>query len=200
VNRRLALPVLAVTATALVLTGCTAKHRGSAAPAPTATGDSSSSAPSTGAAPRVPSPLKTSKIEANACDTLSSTDRGDLKLDGGAPRQGPAGPSCTYLEAADPGNQIDVTTVTANKNGLSDVYDTKANDEYFGETQIGGYPAVFAAVKDYRHDGQCGLWIGVTDQLAVQIMVQYGHGPGVQDPCGVATKFGEAVVSTLKVG
>lgn len=196
-NRRLALSVLAVTATALVLTGCAAKKRGSAAPAPT---DTSASAPSTGAAPRVPSPLNTAKIEANACDALSSTDRSDLKLDGGAPRQGPAGPSCTYLESADPSNQIDVTTVTENKNGLSDVYDTKANDEYFGESQIGGYPAVFAAVKDYRNDGQCGLWIGVTDQLAVQIMVQYGHGPGVQDPCSVASKFGEAMVSTLKVG
>ncbi len=196
-NRRLVLPLLAVTAAALVLTGCTGKRNGSASPAPSS---DASSAPSTGAAPRVPSPLDTSKIESDACAMISSSGRSDLKLGDGAPRQGPAGPSCTFQEAADPSNQIDATTVTANKNGLSDVYDTKANDEYFGETQVGDYPAVFAAVKDYRTDGQCGLWIGVTDQLAVQIMVQYGHGPGVGDPCSVATKFGEAVVSTLKVG
>ena len=191
-NRRIVAGLLAVTA--LALTGCGAKKHGTAAPAPSDT----SAALSTGSAPRVPSPLKTDSILADACATISSSGQTDLGLGEGRPRTGSGGPSCTYQEAADPSNQIDVTTVTANKNGLSDVYDTKDNDEYFGESQIGGYPAVFAAVKDYRHDGQCGLWVGVTDELAVQIMIQYGHGPGVQDPCSVATKYGEAMISTLK--
>ena len=33
-------------------------------------------------------------------------------------------------------NQIEISPVLANKNGLSDVYDTKANNEYFEPTEV----------------------------------------------------------------
>ncbi|MGW3964282.1 DUF3558 domain-containing protein [Amycolatopsis sp. NPDC005003] len=197
-NRRLiAVPALACAV--LALAGCGAKTRGTANPAPS-TAVSSSEAAGGGSAPKVPSPLNTASITSDACATLSASARSSLSLGQGEPRSTGNGPSCTFQETADPGNQIDVTTVTANKNGLSDVYDTKANDAYWEETQIGGYPAVYAAALDSRNKGKCGLFVGVTDELSVNILVQYDHGAGASDPCPVAQKFGEAMVQTLKEG
>jgi hypothetical protein len=197
VNRRLlAVPALAFAV--LAVAGCSGKTGGTANPAPTA--ESSASASGGGSAPRVPSPLNTASITSDACTTLSSSARSTLGLGDGSPRSTANGPSCTFQEAADPGNQIDVTTVTANKNGLSDVYDTKANDAYFDETQVSGYPAVYAAALDDRKDGKCGLFVGVTDELAVNVLVQYDNGAEAADPCAVAQKFGEAMIQTLKEG
>ncbi|MFB9684730.1 DUF3558 domain-containing protein [Amycolatopsis plumensis] len=196
-NRRLiAVPALAVAA--LALTGCAGKTRGTANPAPSTAESGSETTRSTAdTAPRVPSPLNTASITSDACTTLTASARSDLGLGEGQPRTTGNGPSCTFQEAADPGNQIDVTTVTANKNGLQDVYDTRANDAYFGETQAYGYPGVYAGPVDARNNGKCGLFVAVTDQLTVNILVQYDHGPGVSDPCSVAMKFGESMIRSL---
>jgi hypothetical protein len=200
VNRRLlAVPVVAFAV--LAVAGCSSRTGGTANPAPTAEpSGSETSRSAAGSAPRVPSPLNAANITSDACTTIDATGRAKLSLGDGTPRTTANGPSCTFQEAADPGNQLDVTTVTANKNGLQDVYDTKANDAYFEETQVNGYPAVYAAAADDRKDGKCGVFIGVTDQLAVNILVQYDNGAGAADPCSVAQKFGEAMVQTLMGG
>ncbi|MEA5359779.1 DUF3558 domain-containing protein [Amycolatopsis sp., V23-08] len=200
-NRRLlAVPALAFAV--LAVAGCSSKTGGTANPAPSAepSGSDSASQPAAGSAPRVPSPLNAGNITSDACTTLNAAGRSALSLGDGTPRSTGNGPSCTFQEAADPGNQIDVTTVTANKNGLQDVYDTKANDAYFDETQVSGYPAVYAAAADDRKDGKCGLFVAVTDQLTVNILVQYDNGAGAADPCPVAQKFGESMVQTLMGG
>lgn len=196
-RRRTAVPALAFAV--LALAGCAGQTRGTANPAPSTAG-SSSEVTGGGSAPKVPSPLNAASITSDACATLSSSARSSLGLGDGSPRTTGNGPSCTFQEAADPGNQIDVTTVTANKNGLSDVYDTKANDAYWEETQVSGYPAVYAAAVDGRKSGKCGLFVGVTDELAVNILVQDDHGTGAADPCAVAQKFGESMVQTLTGG
>jgi hypothetical protein len=200
VNRRLlAVPALAFAV--LAVAGCSSRTGGTANPAPSAEpSGSDTSQPAGGSAPRVPSPLNSTSITSDACATLNAAGRSTLSLGDGTPRSTANGPSCTFQEAADPGNQIDVTTVTANKHGLQDVYDTKANDAYFDETQVSGYPAVYAAAADDRKDGKCGLFVGVTDELSVNILVQYDNGAGASDPCPVAQKFGESMVQTLMGG
>ncbi|MCR6489508.1 DUF3558 domain-containing protein [Amycolatopsis sp. OK19-0408] len=199
-NRRLlAVPALAFAV--LALAGCAGKTRGTPNPEPTAdSGSSETSRSAADSAPRVPEPLNTANITSDACNTINGDGRSSLGLGDGSSRSTSNGPSCTFQEAADPGNQIDVTTVTANKNGLQDVYDTKGNDAYFEETQAGGYPVVYAAALDDRKNGKCGLFVAVTDELTVNILVQYDHGAGAADPCSVAQKFGEAMISTLKEG
>ncbi|WP_086838961.1 DUF3558 domain-containing protein [Amycolatopsis kentuckyensis] len=196
-NRRL-LAVPAVACAVLALAGCGGKTRGTANPAPSTAESGSETTRSTAdTAPRVPSPLNTASITSDACATMNASARSSLGLGEGQPRTTGNGPSCTFQESADPGNQIDVTTVTANKNGLQDVYDTKANDAYFGETQAYGYPGVYAAAVDDRKNGKCGLFVAVTDQLTVNILVQYDNGAGAADPCSVAMKFGESMIRTL---
>ncbi|WP_103353878.1 DUF3558 domain-containing protein [Amycolatopsis sp. CA-128772] len=196
-NRRLiAVPALAFAV--LALTGCAGKTRGTANPAPsTAESAGETTRATADTAPRVPRPLNTASITSDACATIDASARSSLGLGEGEPRSTGNGPSCTFQESADPGNQIDVTTVTANKNGLQDVYDTKANDAYWGESQAYGYPSVFAAAVDDRKNGKCGLFVGVTDQLAVNVLVQYDNGAGASDPCSVAQKFGDAMIHTL---
>ncbi|UOX87288.1 DUF3558 domain-containing protein [Amycolatopsis sp. FBCC-B4732] len=195
-NRRL-LAVPALACAVLAVAGCGGKTRGTANAAPSTAESSSETRSVADTAPRVPSPLNTGSITSDACATQSASTRSELGLGEGEPRTTGNGPSCTFTEAADPGNQIDVTTVTANKNGLQDVYDTKANDAYWGETQAAGYPAVYAAAVDDRKSGKCGLFVAVTDELAVNILVQYDNGAGASDPCSVAQKFGEAMIHTL---
>lgn len=200
-NRRL-LAAGALVFAGLAVAGCSGKTRGTANPAATTEAGSSETTSRSAAdsAPRVPEPLNTANITSDACNTINAAGRATLSLGDGTPRSTGNGPSCTFQEAADPGNQIDVTTVTANKNGLQDVYDTKGNDAYFGESQAYGYPAVYAAALDDRKNGKCGLFVGVTNELAVNILVQYDHGAGAADPCSVAGKFGEAMVQTLMGG
>ncbi|WP_410634692.1 DUF3558 domain-containing protein [Amycolatopsis sp. cmx-4-83] len=195
-NRRL-LAVPALACAVLAVAGCGGKTRGTANAAPSTAESSSETRSVADTAPRVPSPLNAGSITSDACATQSASTRSELGLGEGEPRTTGNGPSCTFTETADTGNQIDVTTVTANKNGLQDVYDTKANDAYWGETQAAGYPAVYAAAVDDRKSGKCGLFVAVTDELAVNILVQYDDGAGASDPCSVAQKFGEAMIHTL---
>jgi ABC-type Fe3+-hydroxamate transport system substrate-binding protein len=189
--------VLLLAAGAL-MAGCSGTKSGTATTA-------SSSAPaessgSSGSAPKVASPLNTASIESNACSALSAAKRSELGLGEGEQRTTSVGPGCSVFAADDRLNQIEISPVLANKNGLSDVYDTRANNEYFEPTEISGYPAVYAASLDARKSGKCGLFVGVTDRLAVNILVQYDNGPGASEPCPVAQKVGEAMIETLKEG
>lgn len=189
--------VLLIAAGALVA-GCSGTTSGTASTAPSSAPAESSG--SSGSAPKVASPLNTSAIESNACSALSAAKRTELGLGEGEQRTTSVGPGCSLFAADDRLNQIEISPVLANKNGLSDVYDTKANNEYFEPTEISGYPAVYAASLDARKSGKCGLFVGVTDQLAVNILVQYDNGPGASEPCPVAQKVGEAMIETLKEG
>ncbi|RSN14879.1 DUF3558 domain-containing protein [Amycolatopsis roodepoortensis] len=194
--------VLLLAAGALVA-GCSGTKNGTASSEPsytTGAGASSASSDSSGSAPKVANPLKTSSIENDACSALSAAKRTELGLGEGEQRTTSVGPGCSIFAADDRLNQIEISPVLANKNGLSDVYDTKANNEYFEPTEVAGYPAVYAASLDARNKGKCGLFVGVTDQLAVNILVQYDNGPGASDPCPVALKVGEAMIETLKEG
>ncbi|OOC05418.1 DUF3558 domain-containing protein [Amycolatopsis azurea] len=194
--------VLLVAAGALVA-GCSGTKNGTATSEPsytTGAGSPSASSGSSGSAPKVSNPLKTSSIESDACAALSAAKRAELGLGEGERGTTSAGTGCSLFAADERLNQIDISPVLANKNGLSDVYDTKANNEYFEPTEVGGYPAVYAASLDHRKNGKCGLFVGVTDQLSVNILVQYDRGPGASDPCPVALKVGEAMIQTLKEG
>ncbi|MFE6610083.1 DUF3558 domain-containing protein [Amycolatopsis sp. NPDC057786] len=194
--------VLLLAAGALVA-GCSGTKSGTASSEPsftTGAGSPSASSGSSGSAPKVSNPLKTSSIESDACSALSAAKRSELGLGEGERGTTSVGQGCTLFAADDKLNQIDISPVLANKNGLSDVYDTKANNEYFEPTEVAGYPAVYAASLDARNKGKCGLFVGVTDQLAVNILVQYDNGPGASDPCPVALKVGEAMIETLKEG
>ncbi|TNC27238.1 DUF3558 domain-containing protein [Amycolatopsis alkalitolerans] len=168
---------------------------------PATSGAAASSSSAEQLAPRVPSPLPTDALVTNPCTGALSVDQ--VYKQGlnspGTPRQNQqTGPSCTWKSAAYDVNSVSITAVTPNKNGLSDIYANKPKDKYFEPTTIAGYPAVYADVQDGRSDGECSLWVGVTDQLAVYVLTQLGAGPNKSNPCPVAERVATAMVQHLQ--
>ncbi len=191
--------VVLLLAAGALIAGCSGTKGGTASTAPTsAPAESSGSSP--GAAPRVSNPLNTASIDGDACSALSASARSELGLGEGEKRTTSMGPGCSLFADAERLNQIEISPVLAATDGLDSVYAKKAEDAYFEPTEVSGYPAVYAEAIDGRPNGKCGLFIGVTDQRAVYILVQYDNGPGASDPCPVALKVGEAMIQTLKEG
>lgn len=188
----------AALAAAGVLSACSSGTNTGSIPPATSGSSAPTSGGATGLAPRVPSPLPTDGLVSNTCSSLSPDQVTQIGLTGtGSQRQGQAGPSCMWHSATSSLNSVTITAVTFAKNGLSDVYGNQANDKYFEPATIGGYPAVYAGTLD-RSGGDCSLWVGVTDQLAVTVMAQIGNGPNKSNPCPVAERVATAMVQHLQ--
>ena len=207
-NRRLVLPGLALAA--LALAGCSTTTGGTANPAATSgTPDSASSSADGGGgdgAPKVSSPLDPAKLKSDPCSVLSASQRSTLGLEDGTPRSSSAGASCAWIYTGDEtrSSRIDIAA-DPNTDGLAGIYDLYAKGgkdqyEYWEPADVSGYPAVYAATKDFRAQGQCKLLVGVTDTQAVQVFTQIGNGPGATQPCPYAEKAAEAMIQTLKEG
>ncbi|TQJ03810.1 DUF3558 domain-containing protein [Amycolatopsis cihanbeyliensis] len=168
----------------------------------TSTG-SAQSAPSgkQGAAPRVPNPLPVDGILADPCNALSAAQLSRIGLDApGTKRETRTGSECVWKSAAFQDNSVSISPMTANDNGLDGIYANEPEDEYFEPTTIGGYPAVYANVIDSRSNGDCVLWVGVTDELAVSVITQIARGPNETDPCPVNERVGTAMIEQLGRG
>jgi hypothetical protein len=206
VNRRLVLPGLAFAA--LALAGCTSTTGGTPNPAASGTSDSATSTDGGGGdgAPKVSSPLDPAKLKSDPCSVLSASQRSTLGLEDGTPRTGEAGATCAWIYTADEtrSSRIDIAA-DPNTDGLAGIYALYAKGgkdqyEYWEPADVSGYPAVYAATKDFRAQGQCKLLVGVTDTQAVQVFTQIGNGPGATQPCPYAEKAAEAMIQTLKEG
>ncbi|MDT7724679.1 MAG: hypothetical protein QOI21_1255 [Actinomycetota bacterium] len=200
----------AVLAAGVLLAGCGGVKPGDAgnigpmssppSPFQPSTSDSGATG-STGSAPKVSDPLNPAPILADACAALSPAQLSSFGLETtGRSRTIESGPTCAWDYADGSTNTINISPIEANKNGLSDLYDQKAEKAYFEETTIAGYPAVYTDITDDRNRGRCSLQVGVTDQLTVYIFTQLDDGPDTSSPCPVADKIGAAMVQTLKAG
>lgn len=183
--------------------GSAGNPTGSSEPTSTASQAQSQTAAGTqtGKAPRVSSPLQTDGLVANACSALSPSQMTDLGIaPPGKPSNDSAGPSCQWSGAASPSNAAFAFALTANKNGLDDIY--AGNDQkkyaYFEPVQVDGYPGVYAETADNRPNGNCSLLIGATDQLVIGTSVQLGSGPNKAHPCDSANKIATAMIQHLK--
>ncbi|WP_406639786.1 DUF3558 domain-containing protein [Amycolatopsis sp. WGS_07] len=159
----------------------------------------SSSATGGGSGPKVPAALPTQDLlGGNPCKVLTDAETTDFGL--AVPGETLTGdlPGCQWRSADEGRNSIGLRVVPQNKGGISDIYDQKAGQAYFEPVSIDGYPGVFTSKADLRPSGNCQLWLGVTDQLSVTITPAIGAGPNKKNPCGLAQKFGNAVVKHLK--
>lgn len=100
---------------------------------------------------------------------------------------------------ADGATSISVSYPTENRNGLSNVYALNEVEEYayFEPTDVNGYPAVYAGSADLRDQGDCGLNVGLRNDMAMGIGIQSRPGNNV---CGAAKNVAEAVIQTIKQG
>jgi len=154
----------------------------------------------TGQAPRVPAALPVQGILADPCTALASTQAGTIGLLVKGTPANLAAPACSWTSATSTSNEVFISPVPENKNGLSDTYTISANQKYkvFQPTTVDGYPGAYADPQDDRPNGTCTLWVGVTDQLAVMVEAQIGTGVNKSNPCPVAAKVGAAMIEHLK--
>ncbi|QWF80536.1 DUF3558 domain-containing protein [Amycolatopsis sp. CA-230715] len=190
---------VAVVAAAAVLGACggnggTGAQPGGQSPAPV----SSPGPAKPTAAPPVPSPLKADGIVAQPCTALSSAQTQQIGMVDPQSNPTSTGPGCVWRSASDDLNKVTIAPMTANKGGLDDIYANKG--AYFEPKTVNGYPAVLSGAVEDRSEGNCNLWIGVTDQLAVAVQAQIARGANKANPCPVAEKVGAAMIDNLKGG
>ncbi|OXM74676.1 DUF3558 domain-containing protein [Amycolatopsis thermalba] len=174
-----------------LLTGCSQGGSTDAAQTPTA--------PPVDPALRVPSPLPSGTLVSDPCSALSPAQVTEIGLvSPGEPYPSPSGQGCRWQSQAYDANKIFIAPLGNQQTGLTGVYANRAQDKYFEPVTIDGYPAVFAANADLRSRGTCALWVGVTDQLVVNVNSSILDGPNVTDPCPIVEKVAVAMVQHLK--
>jgi hypothetical protein len=187
--------VLVPVAASVLLVGCSGGGSNGS------TDTSTSAAPSSAAGDpslKVPAPLSSGGLIDNPCSALSDSELTAIGLltNGQATADSPK--LCRWKSSTNELNSISLSAVPQNKGGISDIYAQKAQSAYFEPVSISGYPGVYASTNDARPSGSCQLWVGVTDQLAVSIITGISSGPNKTDPCPIAKKVGDGMVTHLK--
>lgn len=103
---------------------------------------------------------------------------------------------------------IGVGFITGSKGGLSSLYvqaeSLKKNGGYFEPIDpFQGYPAVLYSQYDTRKETSnagCGLAVGVSDTLQFTVGIEMSVTPQQSDPCAIAKKVTDMVMTNLKAG
>ena len=202
------LAAVAAVATA-VLAGCTATEdgnpsaapgTGSAGPTTSTTDDPTTSAPGADV-PRVKTPLDVSKFVDKPCTALTQAQLDRLGVADQQQGTEPTGQYCRWSN--DRGGYVNLAFV-AGQGGLSAVYGGSEAGQYklFEELpEVAGYPAVIAMLTDERKPGDCGIAIGVDDDITLSVgTAQSLEKVGTGDPCQVAVGVAEQILETVKAG
>ncbi|MET8846197.1 DUF3558 domain-containing protein [Amycolatopsis sp. NPDC004625] len=195
-----------VTAGVLLLAGCSPERTGTASPAPSSP---ASSAPSAGSgAPKVAAPLDVSKYTAKPCDVVPGSVLSSLRFtDPGTPQLqdngfGAAGPGCSWkISGEGVGMQVIIGTGNRDRGtgGLAGLYAAHESGQFpFLEpaADVDGYPAAYVDKRDRRPNGNCSLYFGAADDLAIGVFA--GGYEGQQDSCPAAQQVAAAIITTLK--
>lgn len=200
--------VMAIVALATVsaLGACGEKESGTPSASAGDSGGLDTNAPTTGAessvpgeAPRVTNPLDATSLVSQPCDALSSQDREQLGFTEGSmrPMNVTDSMACSWNLTDENLNQVHLSVVTENPDGLDTVYRNQSQNAYFEPTSIAGYPGVYTGIVDSRDTGSCDLWIGVNDQVTLFVMASLEHGDASTESCTTASEVGEAVIANL---
>jgi hypothetical protein len=183
----------AVIALSLVTAGCSTGGKDEdhiAAAAPTPTVDSSL---------QVTAPLPSEPLVNDPCSALSRDQATEIGLvHPGEPYPGQYGQGCRWQSAAHDANKIFIAPLATEQTGITGLYAKRSDDKYYEPTSIAGYPAAYASQADLRSSGTCALWVGVNDQLVVNINSSILEGPNVTDPCPVLGTIATAMIEHLK--
>jgi hypothetical protein len=182
-----------------LLTACGGKSGGTETP--------SSSAPPSSSADvaanlKVPAPLPTGDLLSNPCAVIAPSQYDALNFAGAGTKRestnGSLAADCKWASKSNEGNVVFISPLPINKNGISDIYSQKAQAAYFEPVTINGYPGVLTDVHDGRPSGNCSVWVGVTDQLAVSVNAQISSDSARANSCSIAQNVAEAMIQHLK--
>lgn len=191
-----------------VLVACSAATGGAAQPAAVSASSPANSGAPDPAVARVDHPLDVSAYVGDPCRTVPPSVLAPLGYSSpGEPHTAAAadtsaGPYCGWLIGAG-GLSVQVGLLTGNRDrgigGLSGLYQGKAAGQVgflAPAPAVAGYPAVYTGLRDRRAQGDCGLDVGIADDLVFSVAA-LGY-QGEQDSCHVAETVAAAVVGTLK--
>jgi Protein of unknown function (DUF3558) len=201
--------LVTVLVTAVLAAGCGSTTSGEPTPVdpppvdrPDPPSSTSSPPPRTETAPTVKDPLDASRYLDRPCTVLNDAQLAGLGVirPGISETEGAIaeniGPQCIWHAEPEVNSTIDVGFITADEHGLGGLYAARETQEYFEETTVGGYPAVFHSGVDLRERGSCNISVGISHTLSFRSAEE-----GVLDAsraCARAKKVAEAVVTTLK--
>jgi Protein of unknown function (DUF3558) len=157
--------------------------------------------------PNVAHPLDTANFQKSPCAVLKREQLQQLSVsaNGEVSPNDPTGPACDWHDSGGPSKMAISIGFLTSGHGLADLYGQKDTFQYFQPiSDIDGYPAVIAMSVDRHTQGACSVVVGVSNQLAVNTMVQLttvgGPPPDYTNPCARNQKVAAAVVQTLKGG
>jgi hypothetical protein len=189
-----------IAAAAMVITACDKRVDGQPTPPAGTTTPGPSSSRAFSKAPAVSQPLDATKYIANPCKSLTPAQYQGFDAAPGAPTNGVESPNCMWPIAGGD-TKLSVLYITKVPEGLSGIYAQKDagiwDKGYFEPTTVASYPAVYAAIGDFRSRGDCELNVGVNDNLYFVSMVQSRAG---DDSCAAAMNVAKAVIETVKKG
>lgn len=201
--RRMTAAVSAV-AVALAVAGCSG---GEVAGTPLPSTDSSSSAGAGSDIPQVDVPLDASKYVDSPCALVPQETLAQLGYtEPGEPdttreTKIVSGPGCGW-NVRGGGRLLHVGLQTGNQQaGAGGLAAVRAAYEsgrhvYYEPIEIDGYPAVFSSISDRRTNGDCRLWVGISNDLTFSV-VPSGY-ENEQDSCGTAKTVASAVLTNLQ--
>ncbi|UJW36380.1 DUF3558 domain-containing protein [Saccharothrix sp. AJ9571] len=201
---------VAIGGTAVVLmvlagavTACGAPVLDRAAPTPIPALDSApAEAPAqpVSAAPKVQQPLDVSKYLADPCSSLTATQQAEFNVSSSRINDHDFGVGCIWNVGSGRTNS-GVSYLINVPNGLGNVYGLNDvgwwDHGYFEPTEVDGYPAVYAAMVDFRAKGDCKLLVAVSDQMFFESSMVT---PATNNACAGAKNVAEAILQTIKEG
>lgn len=197
-KRRLPVLLCGLAYFALTLSGCTIGQSG--LPQPQSQDSPPPGTRSTGsqaAAPAVTHPLDASAMVGDPCSSLSTADVTALGLSNAKSRPGAGSfgrTGCTW--AGDSGGIVNINWVTADRNGLSDLYAKSSTIAYWQPTAVGSYPAAYGdSISDSRSQGSCVLSTAVSNQLYFFAQIDNPVNPGRS--CALAATAAADVIKNL---
>lgn len=150
-----------------------------------------------GEAPAVADPLEVGELRNDPCGALSAEQLSALGVvDAGTRDVDSGNPECHWHLSTSLLHVVAISPALSDDGGLSDLYAQKQYQQYFEPTEVDGYPAVYASVLEQRSRGNCELWVGVTDELAVVIKTYFLE----VEPCPVTERIATAMIEHARGG
>jgi Protein of unknown function (DUF3558) len=169
--------------------------------------DSSSAGTLPAGTPSVAHPLDTTAFQKAPCSALTAAQLSQLTIgaSGQADTADPVGPVCHWHDKDGKSKMNLAVYFLTTGQGLASVYSQKSTFEVFTPLpDIAGYPAIIALNPDQRSQGNCEVTIGVSDKLAINVLVNLKTGADaasdMTNPCPRNQAVAAAVVATLKGG
>ena len=148
-------------------------------------------------APAVSEPLDVEELRHDPCDALAAEQLSPLGItEPGLHDSDDGNPECRWHLSDSQLHVIGLSAAVNSDQGLEDIYHDKEYQQYFEPTEVDGYPAVYASVLEQRSRGNCSLWVGVTDELAVVIKTYFLE----VDPCPVAVRIATGMIEHARDG